>query len=320
MRRSTSRDRRLALIAVTVLAGTVTAGCAPQEGTADEAASSAARTLEDVDRSKWPEATPERGLAKGLTLPLEQYMQTYEQRVVLDQAVRDLQTECMAGFGFDFRPPPAGATPPPNANDANMERRYGITDRVVAERYGYGLPENGPQTGSDAPELTEAAGMVLSGSVRTGDKESPAPRSFQGKNIPEGGCTGWAKRKVGVEGLDFSLVSRLNYESLAQSQETPEVQRAIGAWSRCMKGKGYEVAIPFEAIDLTNDTGIDSAKAVTVAVADIDCKKSVDLVSVWFRVDSRIQREQIDKHQLALEESRKQNEVAIKAAEKMLRG
>jgi len=307
---------------MTALMGAAMAGCGPEpeEETADKAASSAARTLENVDRSKWPKATPERGLAKGLTLPLEQYMQSYEQRVVIDQAVRNLQTECMAGFGFDFRPPPAGTTPPPNANDANMERRYGITDRVVAEQYGYGLPENGPQTGASTPELTEAAGMVLSGAVRTGKRESPAPRSFKGKEIPEGGCTGWAKRKVGADGLDFSLVSRLNYESLAQSQETPEVQRAIGAWSRCMKSKGYEVAIPFEAIDLTNDTGVGSDKAVTIAVADIDCKKSVDLVSIWFRVDAGIQSKQIEKHQLALEETRKKNEAAIKAAEKMLRG
>ncbi|MFB7175772.1 hypothetical protein ACFCYM_33880, partial [Streptomyces sp. NPDC056254] len=37
-----------------------------------------------VDRAKWPKATPERGLARGLTLPLEAYMQTFEEAVLLE--------------------------------------------------------------------------------------------------------------------------------------------------------------------------------------------------------------------------------------------
>lgn len=187
-------------------------------------------------------------------------MQSYEQRVAIDQAVRDQQTACMAGFGFEFRPPPTGTTPPPNPNDANMERRYGITDRVVAERHGYGLAKEEPPAGSSSPKLGEAATMVLSGAVDKGDTKSSAPISYKGKEIPQGGCSGWAPRKVGAAGLDFSLVSRLNYESLTRSQETPKVRAALKSWSRCMKEKGYEVAIPFDAIHLTTGKGTGARK------------------------------------------------------------
>ncbi|MGW0596828.1 hypothetical protein ACWD11_06715 [Streptomyces sp. NPDC002776] len=303
---------------MSVLVSTVTAGCAAEQER--DPAAAAAQNLKNVDRSKWPPATPESGLAKGLTLPLEQYMQTYEQNVVIDQATRNLQSECMAGFGFDFRPPPAGTTPPPNSNDANMERRYGITDRKVAEKHGYGLDEKGPETGAQAPALTESAEMVLSGGLRKGDSVTPAPDSYEGKKIPKGGCTGWAQNKVGSAGLDFSLVSRLNYESLMRSQDAPEVRDATGKWSSCMKGKGYEVAHPFEAIDLNKGQPLDSERAISGALADIDCKKSVNLVNIWFEADSEIQRKQIEEHQLALDEARKQNEAAVKAAEQVLRG
>ncbi|WP_406400163.1 hypothetical protein [Streptomyces uncialis] len=305
---------------MTVLAGTIMAGCGPGERPAEHSGSKAARTFDDVDRSQWPDATPRRGLAKGLKLPLERYMQSYEQRVAIDQAVRDQQTACMAGFGFEFRPPPAGTTPPPNPNDANMERRYGITDRVVAERHGYGLAKEEPPAGSSSPKLGEAATMVLSGAVDKGDTKSSAPISYKGKEIPQGGCSGWAPRKVGAAGLDFSLVSRLNYESLTRSQETPKVRAALKSWSRCMKEKGYEVAIPFDAIHLTTGKGNGSEKAVAIALADIDCKKSTDLVSIWYRVDSGIQREQIKQHRTGLEASSKQNETAVRTAERLLRG
>ncbi|MFJ7422810.1 hypothetical protein ACIQXD_30030 [Streptomyces uncialis] len=303
-----------------VLAGTAMAGCGPGGKPTGDTGSKAARTFADVDRSQWPDATPRRGLAKGLELPLERYMQSYEQRVAIDQAVRDQQTACMATFGFAFRPPPAGTTPPPNPNDANMERRYGITDRVVAEQHGYGLAKGEPPAGASSPKLSEAAAMVLSGGVREGDTKSSAPTSYEGREIPEGGCSGWAPRKVGAEGLDFSLVSRLNYESLARSQEKPKVRAALRSWSRCMKKKGYEVAIPFDAIHLTTGKGNGSEKAVAIALADIDCKKSTDLVSVWYRVDSGIQREQIEQHRAGLETSRKRNEAAVRTAERLLRG
>ncbi|MFD5620355.1 hypothetical protein [Streptomyces yangpuensis] len=117
-----------------------------------------------VDRAKWPEATPGRGLAQGLTLPLETYMQTYQETVVLDGAVRQLQEECMADYGLPVRLPVEGTNPPPSDNDANMERRYGLTDREAAAAHGYGLPDEATEpVRQKVPELEPAEFEVLTG-------------------------------------------------------------------------------------------------------------------------------------------------------------
>ncbi|MFF1839515.1 hypothetical protein ACFVXE_35900 [Streptomyces sp. NPDC058231] len=304
---------RPAAVAVAVLATAVgAAGCN------DTASSGAGKAVSDqlkADTSNWPAATPQQGLAKGLSLPLEEYMQTYEQTVVIAQAVRNLQSQCMARFGFDFRPPPAGNTPPPNDNDANIERRYGISDRTIAEKHGYGLGEP-QQTGTRMPAISKAAMVVLSGRS-SGEKNAKAATSYQGKDIPEGGCSKWAIDRIGAGDLDFSLAGKLNQESLIRSQESPEVSAALKKWSACMKEKGYTVDLPFNAVDLAPVEG--SQKQIQVATADIDCKKSTDLVKIWFGQDAGLQRQQIDENQLALEEAKKKNDSAVKAAEKALR-
>lgn len=191
-------------------------------------------------------STPQSGLLKGKSLPLEDYMQTYQQTVTITRAVGGvLETRCMADYGFDFQPPEAGRTPPPpNDNDANIERRYGISNRKVAEKYGYGLVEQGEQTGGKMPHLTASAALVLSG--RSSRDEKTTSHSYQGgKQIPEGGCAGGdSVRKVGADDIDMSLASKLAYDSLAKSQESAKVRAALESWSTCMKGKATPWRLP----------------------------------------------------------------------------
>ncbi|MDX2294423.1 MULTISPECIES: hypothetical protein [Streptomyces] len=286
--------------------------------TSDSSGSGSGTPSEQVkaDSSQGPAATPEKGLAAGLSLPLEDYMQSYSQTVVISQAIRNLQTECMARYGFDYKPPRAGNTPPPNDNDANIERRYGITDRDLALKAGYGLGETAEQTRSQAPAMSKAAMLVLSGQTGGGPGAKPAT-SYEGKSIPKGGCSGWAIEKIGAHDLDFTLAGRLNHESLVRSQESREVRAALEDWSKCMKGKGYSIDIPYNAADLAPEPG--SVKQVQVATADIDCKESTNLVKIWFEQDSAIQRKQIAENELTLLDARKKNEAAVKAAEQALR-
>jgi hypothetical protein len=143
-----------------------------------------------VNKENWPKATPERGLAKGLSLPLEAYMQTYQDTVTLDQASRKLQEMCMTDYGFSIELPLAGTTPPPNDNDANIERRYGLTDRQSAAQYGYGLPEAlTNQVRQKMPELTDEQVQVLTGHSKPTDPAAPgaalaaepAPASYKAR-------------------------------------------------------------------------------------------------------------------------------------------
>ncbi|WP_328885451.1 hypothetical protein [Streptomyces sp. NBC_00316] len=295
-------------------------GCGSSASEADgQAPRPSASGVATVDESSWPKATPDSGLARGLVLPLQQYMQTYEDSVVIERAGRSLETECMAGFGFTITFPPVGTNPPPNADDSNMPRRYGITDRDAAAKYGYGLPpENGEHP--QPPKLTPAAVAVLTGRKGLNPRAEQAPATYQGKKIPKDGCQGAAFNKIGAQ-IDFGLSSRLDHDSLVKSQEDPKVQQVIKAWSGCMKKKGYSVEDPYAAVNLVPkvEGAAASAKDISIALADIDCKKEVDLVHIWYSVDAAIQKQQVEENQLALEQLKQKNAKAVKTAEAALR-
>ncbi|WP_369392377.1 hypothetical protein AB5J72_35925 [Streptomyces sp. CG1] len=259
------------------------------------------------------------GLVKGMTLPLQQYMQTYQDSVVIERAARSLETQCLAGYGFTVTFPPAGVNPPPNADDSNMPRRYGISDPVAAAKYGYELPPDTTEH-PQPPKLSPAAIAVLTGRKALDPRAEEAPSTYQGKKVPKGGCEQASFDKLGAR-IDFTLPSHLDHDSLVKSQEDPRVQKALTAWSGCMKSKGYTVADPYAAVGLVPGSGSGSAsqKEITLALADIGCKQKTDLVRIWHGVDAAIQQRQVEQNQLALQQLKEKNSGAVKAAEAALR-
>ncbi|MGP3635912.1 hypothetical protein ACTU45_21570 [Streptomyces sp. 24-1644] len=322
--------KRSAAAAVTAAAIGLLTACGASTGDGqDTATAPVAENRPIVDKANWPKATPERGLAKGLSLPLEDYMQSYEDTVTLDKATRKLQEKCMADYGIALQLPVAGSTPPPNDNDANMERRYGLTDRVAAAQYGYGLPDAlTHQVRQKMPDLTEEQVEVLTGhgkptrtSPAAAPAAKPAPATYKGKAIHKGGCVGWSDDRIGQSTIDFQLVSELNGQSLTQSMETPAVKQATAAWSQCMKGKGYDVATPYEAADIVPHAESGASKEeIAVALAEIDCKEETGLVAIWFKEDSAIQTKQLAAHRSELAGARDRHGKALAAANKSLAG
>ncbi|MGW6563951.1 hypothetical protein [Streptomyces sp. NPDC054975] len=327
-------NKRTAAAAAIAAATALIAGCGA--GAATDTGGGAKPVAENapmVDKANWPKATPERGLAKGLNLPLEAYMQTYQDTVTLDEASRKLQQKCMAEYGLSIKLPLAGTTPPPNDNDANMERRYGLTDRQSAAQYGYGLPEAlTHQVRQKMPELTDVQVQVLTGhSKPTGPAAAaggapvaaPAPESYKGKKIHQGGCSGWAKGKLEQPTSDdLAFVSELNGNSFTESMRTTAVKQALADWSLCMKTEGYTAATPFEATEIAPhaEGGTASKEEIAVALAEIDCKEKTDLVAVWFAEESKIQKAQIAEHQNKLNATRTRNGDAVAAATAELAG
>ncbi|MFY4721036.1 hypothetical protein [Streptomyces sp. LaBMicrA B280] len=247
-------------------------------------------------------------------------MQTYQDSVVIERAGRSLETECMTRYGFTVTFPPAGVNPPPNADDSNMPRRYGLSDPAAAARYGYELP---PDTTKhpQAPKLSAAAVAVLTGRKGLTPRAAKAPSSYRGQKVPEGGCQQEAFDKIGAR-IDFTLVSHLDHDSLVKSQEEPRVRKAIKTWSTCMKTEGYAVADPYTAFDLVprDDSGAVSQREIAMATADVECKKKTDLIAIWYGVDASIQKQQVEQNQLALQQLKEKNTRAVKAAEAALRG
>ncbi|MBJ6641345.1 hypothetical protein H4K36_32280 [Streptomyces sp. DHE7-1] len=315
-------NKRVFIAATVMIATTGMLSACGTSGSGHDAAAPVAADKPLVDKANWPKATPQRGLAKGLSLPLEAYMQTYSDTVTLDTATRHLQEKCMAGYGFDVKLTVAGATPPPNDNDANMERRYGLTDRATAAKYGYGLPDAlTDQPRQKVPSLTETQVEVLTGHgkpTKAGADGSfvakAAPKTYNGKKIPAKGCVGYAAEKIGKPAADFQLVSELNGRSFLESMRVPAVKKAMGAWSQCMKGKGYEAATPTESAELVPHTDPASQKEIDVALAEIDCKQRTGLVNVWFKAETKIQKQQITAHRSGLTAAKTENTKALSAA------
>ncbi len=289
-----------------------------------------------VNKANWPEKVPTSGLAKNLTLPLEAYMASYEDQVTVEQAASDLQQSCMKDYGIDLTLPKAGANPPPSDNDANIERRYGISDRAEAEKYGYELPpalrEHTEQTMRDlsgvevevltghtkpeAPAAAEAGQPVAAPAQGV----KPARAEYHGKALKRGGCIGWSKDRLGVKEADPVIVAQLAGDSLTQSMKDEKVVKATAAWSSCMAGKGHAgLADPYKAMDqgVTPD-GEPTEESIALAVDDIDCKQQTDLVKIWFGVESAIQTRQIADNQDQLTAIKQQHGAEVAAARKQM--
>ncbi|MFF3260564.1 hypothetical protein ACFYWO_15510 [Streptomyces sp. NPDC002932] len=292
-----------------------------------------------VNKSNWPEKIPTSGLTKNLTLPLEEYMASYEDQVAIEQAATDLQQSCMKEYGIELTLPRAGANPPPSDNDANIERRYGITNRAEAQKYGYELaPALREHTKQPLRDLSGVEVEVLTGHTKPeplkapeGTKEGvtfsspgqgtkPARAEHDGKKLKTGGCIGWSKDQLSVQGADPTAVAQLAGDSLTQSMQDTKVIKAIGAWSSCMDGKGHAgLADPYKAMDqgVTND-GEPSRESIALAVDDIDCKTQSDLIKVWSDVETAIQNKQIADNKSRLTGIKSQHGKEVTAARKQM--
>lgn len=293
------------LMAVALFALTLTA-CSHGS---DDGSAGATQQGAAVNQDGWPKPGVEKGLAKGLALPIEPYLETYPETVALQRAKNAVQRECMARFGFDFDPPAPGQYPPASYNAANMERRYGVTNLETAKKYGYRLPENSGQVVPYEPQ-SAAANLVFDLTVPRGQKP---PATYQGHKLPDGGCRGESDRAIGS--FDENLPSKVNTQSWEKAKQEPEVLAVDKKWSSCMKAEGYAAATPLEALEQAFAPNADaSSRSTSMAVADVECKQSTDLVKVYFSVESRLQKAAMEKYQLELNELKIKNAAAVKKA------
>ena len=91
-------------------------------------------------------------------------------------------------------------------------------------------------------------------------------------------------------------------DSLARSQQEPQVVAVFKQWSDCMKASGYDYGAPYDA---GNDhrwaTAMPTAAEIRTASADVACKQKTNLVGVWYAVDSALQTSMIDAQQQQLD-------------------
>lgn len=233
---------------------------------------------------------------RDISLPLDAYVQDFADRQVVLRAEYALTKSCVEQFGFQFAAPAWDKSPAdvPNAGQQAHYRLYGLLDVDHAKQMGY--HSYGEKPASEAAY----ANMMLSDDYYNVVAAKFGGGIFNGKTIPDGGCFGAAQREV--EGAtDLSVPDQLSFASWTAAKSDSRVVAAFAKWSRCMAGSGYHYSTPMEANNDPQWSGERASTAeIAVAVADVNCKKTTNLVGIRMAVDAAYQRRAIGQHGMEL--------------------
>lgn len=276
-------------------------------------------------------AVPTPADARALRLPMQEYLPSAAQLEQLDSAQRILTDQCMARYGFRYRVPtlvPGGGTAGENA------RRYGLADPVEAAATGYGT-EAAERTGKPAvPSMDPTERLVLGGAGNSDPKTLPSSQAeaerssrsegeVNGRPIPAGGCVREAYLKLWVPEADSPdplRVQDLDGEGYDRSRQDSRVVQATDGWSACLAKRGYQARNP---VSPQSELGLQPATFATgpgiaAATADVACKSEVNLVGVWFSVESAYQQRLIEQHGELLRAARRQLDDSLRLAAQLV--
>ncbi|MER5635682.1 hypothetical protein ABT095_01855 [Kitasatospora sp. NPDC002227] len=256
-------------------------------------------------------AVPEVRSGADIRLPFDAYLTPADQQRTVSLAEQRLARTCMRRFGLDW---PDQSQPPVPTAPINA-RRYGVIDAAEVARIGYHPPAdpapdpNAVKPADPTPEMT----MVYGG--KGGVSE------LRGVPIPDGGCLGEARRKLGIG--DYSAgsadLNRIPTDSFALAQRDPRYTAVTAAWSACMRTAGYPYADIWRA---NNDPrwsgGTPSALELATAEADVACKLSTRLPTVLLTVETEIQTAAIRHNAEALDRARDRQKATLAQATAVL--
>jgi hypothetical protein len=235
---------------------------------------------------------------RDISLPLDAYVQDFAERQTVLRAEYVLTKSCVEQFGFQFTAPAWDKSPAdvPNGGQPAHYRLYGLLDDDHAKQMGYHSYGENPasEAAYAAKKLSDDYYNVVAAKFGGG--------VFDGKTIPDGGCLGAAQREV--EGTtDLSMPLQLAFDAWTASNSDSRVVAAFAKWSKCMADSGYDYSSPTEANNDPKWSGDKaSAEEIAVAVADVNCKKTTNLVGIRIAVDAAYQRETISQRGVELNE------------------
>lgn len=265
-------------------------------------------------------AAPENPTADQLLLPLDAYLLLPTERAAYDLALSTRISICMSRQGFEYP-----VLPRPAEDGAQNASRYGFADPESVSVYGYHLP----------PRSAEVEALLASNS------QPQSPEWFEAFNDPSssaedgpGGCLGEAYDALGgVQQYsdDTQFVEGLAVDSYNRSEQHDQVTDVIERWQDCLSDAGYaDPGAPYEFAsrilrqEATSEEEIDdpvvrdgtvvSEAERAAAQADARCQAQVNLVGIWFAVESAIQRDLIEDNAEALVEIQERNDERLRLA------
>lgn len=247
---------------------------------------------------------PTLDTVRHLRLPSEAYKPTAAEQSLVTDATEKLIAECMSQFGFTWTAKPSRMR---QVNQA--DRAYGVADLTTAQKYGYRLPPTDNRSGTGDKDGRQGAGrsyspselLVLTGS-KTGEEskdETKNPGSYQGRQIPAGGCAAQSRKQVtGVNEIDPSgLADSITAAMWQKSKSDQRVIKVIKEWSACMRESGHNYPSPVDVGDPKWSSSAEpSAAEIQTAVTDVKCKQRTNLIGVWFSVESGYEKQAIQQN------------------------
>ncbi|MFD4761435.1 hypothetical protein ACFWOJ_21915 [Streptomyces sp. NPDC058439] len=297
------------------------------------AACSSAADVGQTDEKSEPEvsSTPTMLSTVGLRLPLDAYDATREELAAVQEGQDALISQCMERFGFRYSPPRrlvSAATSKPNA------RIFGVVDPNEAAQYGYGVPGEAEAPARTPQNLTASEELALHGAPDLVPADMPknqaeaeekggSKQKVNGRAVPIGGCGREAFLKLYApepNAVDALYVFNLKSQAESRTREDSRTKAVNKYWSDCMARKGHTVADPMNATTELGiaDNALASPAAITAAKADVSCKKEVNLVGVYFAVQSAYQKRQINKNAETLNLAKQQLKDRLKLAASLI--
>jgi hypothetical protein len=260
-----------------------------------------------------------------VVLPVNAYLPTVEEVFTIGQVRALLIDRCMRTFGFSF-PRPAPRLRALTVQDGGVygnKRRYGVADAVLAARYGYHLPstverakDHGERAALKRPR-DPAFPIALNGSEKVTE--------LNGRELPQGGCVGDARRALAEAGSDtgsFSYARRaadIKAGSFARSLRDPRVTRVIRQWAACMHTQGFRAESPItDSPRFDLDKPVVSRREIAMALVDVGCKQRTRLVETWSSVESSYQKKQIAAGLGELDNALAEHRSRMKATDRLL--
>ncbi|MGW4803374.1 hypothetical protein [Kitasatospora sp. NPDC004272] len=277
--------RRTALVSVVaglaLLTGCSSSGKSGAPGSGGGAAAPAA----PPSLSSTPTPTT---LAETQVLPLAAFASTPQESNTLAKATGLLTQDCMKRLGFAAWKPTVNDM---TARTVSMPTPYGFLDADQAARFGFHSPDTGDGVKKSTGKLDPAEFTALSGQASLDSTQQA------GGNVPPGGCSGEADRKLrGDKPVPTSNVyGDLTGQSDNRTKSDGRVVAAIAQWADCMKQRGYAYSNP-ESLSTESWGPTPTPREIETAKADVACTKQTNLSGIAFGVQSAIQQQLITQH------------------------
>ncbi|MER5549354.1 hypothetical protein ABT072_44865 [Streptomyces sp. NPDC002589] len=251
-----------------------------------------------------------------ISRPIDAYLPSVGSVKALIKAADAVTVHCMKGYGFSFDP-----AAPIGLDDLNRQNKmrsplYGFFDPDTMRTHGYERYVDMRAVAAAAQAgLSPAAIGVLGGKDASGDPVT----SYRGRPVPSGGC-----QQQGFNAIS-GFPPRPDARALpdggpAVPASDPRMVAVDAAWSTCMKDKGFHYANPAAAMTDPQWTpkgsgpATPTAKEVAAATADLDCKRSTNLMGVAVAVETAYDQQYITSHRTKLAAYAKRLQVRVDQA------